>query len=156
VLRNAIVRPPGANFAGGLTTAKLGSPDHGRALAQHGAYSDALERCGLTLTRLPEDLAHADSTFVEGTAVLTTDRAILARPGAPSRAGEVPAVRNALSAFYRELRAIAAPGTLDGGLAYLGDRKYVAIEALAGHSALRGRHVIVADAAESYAPTASV
>jgi len=115
LLSRAIVRPPSSNFADGLTTMDLGVPDHGRAMAQHAAYCEALERCGLTLTRLPEDLRFPDSTFVEDTAILTSRRAILTRPGAPSRAGEVEGLRATLSSVYPELRAIEAPGTLDGG-----------------------------------------
>jgi len=42
----AIVRPPSATFADGLTTAALGAPDLGLALAQHAAYVAALEAAG--------------------------------------------------------------------------------------------------------------
>ena len=52
---------------------------------------------------------------MEDTAIPIRSRAILTRPGAPSRAGEVPAIQRSLSAFYREFRAISDPGTLDGG-----------------------------------------
>ena len=113
--RNAIVRPPAANFADGLTTADLGFPDHALALKQHEAYCAALERCGLALTRLPADDRYSDSTFVEDTAILAAGRAILTRPGAASRLGEVSAIREALEAFYDRLHAIEDPGTLDGG-----------------------------------------
>src|SRR5687767_2391486 len=115
LFRRAIVRAPGPNFAEGLTTVNLGVPDTERALAQHAAYCEALERCGLALTRLPADVRHADATFVEDTAVLTPRGAILTRPGAASRAGEVEAIRGPLAAFYRGFRTIEAPGTLDGG-----------------------------------------
>ena len=115
MLRHAIVRPPGPNFADGLTTVDLGPPDHARALRQHAAYCDALERCGLSLTRLAEDSRHPDSTFVEDTAILTRRGAIVTRPGAPSRAGEIATVREPLRAFYPEFKAIVEPGTLDGG-----------------------------------------
>jgi len=114
-LRRAIVRAPSRNFADGLTTVDLGVPDHALAMAQHGAYCEALERCGLRLTRLPEDPRHPDSTFVEDTAILTRSRAILTRLGASSRVGEVAAIRPALSAFYECFAEISAPGTLDGG-----------------------------------------
>jgi len=114
-LRNAIVRLPAPNLADGLTTADLGVPDHERALVQHAAYCDALERCGLVLTRLAQDSRHPDATFVEDTAILTPHGAILTRPGAPSRAGEVEGIRGALSAFFPEFERIDAPGTLDGG-----------------------------------------
>jgi dimethylargininase len=114
-VRHAIVRPPAPTFARGLTQANLGAPNLPRARAQHAAYCRALERCGLTLTRLPEEPSFPDSTFVEDAAVLTPRRAILTRPGAPSRAGEVAAIREPLSAHYERFAAIEAPGTLDGG-----------------------------------------
>jgi dimethylargininase len=111
----AIVRPPSATYADGLTTAGLGAPDLARARAQHAAYVEALERLGLRVTVLPPDDAHPDSTFVEDTAVVTARGAVLARPGAPSRAGEAAAMRPALEALTGALREIEPPGTLDGG-----------------------------------------
>lgn len=112
---HAIVRLPGANFAAGLTEAGLGAPDLDLALEQHAAYCAALERCGLALTRLPADPQHPDAPFVEDTAVLVAGRALLTRPGAPSRAGEVARVREALARWFPEPAQIRAPGTLDGG-----------------------------------------
>jgi dimethylargininase len=111
----AIVRPPASNFADGLTTVDLGLPDPERALAQHEAYCQALERCGLALTRLAADPHFPDSTFVEDTAVITTRGVVLTRPGAESRRGEVAGVRDALLAIDRSPREIMAPGTVDGG-----------------------------------------
>jgi len=111
----AIVRPPAPNFSQGLTTAGLGAPDYPRALEQHQAYCEALTQCGLTVTRLPADAAFPDSTFVEDTAIVTNQCAVLARPGAPSRSGEIASMRAALVQFFSELKAIAAPGTVDGG-----------------------------------------
>ncbi|MBA2702916.1 MAG: N(G),N(G)-dimethylarginine dimethylaminohydrolase [Blastocatellia bacterium] len=112
----AIVRPPAPNFAQGLTTAGLGAPDYERALEQHEAYCAALARCGLTVTRLEPDPNHPDSTFVEDTAIVTTNHcAVLTRPGAPSRAGEVERMGRALAEFFPNLSSIGAPGTVDGG-----------------------------------------
>lgn len=111
----AIVRPPAASFAEGLTTATLGTPDLALALVQHAAYCAALEQLGVRVTTLPPDAAHPDSTFVEDTAVVTAHGAIVTRPGAPSRAGEVTAIRAALEALLGTVAAITAPGTLDGG-----------------------------------------
>ena len=113
----AIVRPPGANFAAGLTTMDLGAPDHARALQQHEAYCEALQRCGLTLTRLEPDERHPDATFVEDTAVVTNPFAISTRPGASGRVGEVESMAPVLSRFYARLHfhSIQEPGTLDGG-----------------------------------------
>jgi dimethylargininase len=111
----AIVRPPSANFADGLTSVALGTPDFALALDQHARYCDALERCGLTLTRLPADPAHPDSTFVEDTAILSKKCNVLTRPGAASRAGEVESMRAALASLGIAFKEIEPPGTLDGG-----------------------------------------
>lgn len=113
--RQAIVRPPGRSFAEGLTSATLGPPDVEKALRQHEAYCGALAACGLEVHRLAADERHPDSTFVEDVAVLAPRCAILTRPGAPSRRGEVAAVRATLAARFPRLAAIEAPGTLDGG-----------------------------------------
>ena len=111
----AIVRTPGENFADGLTTAILGKPDFPLTLKQHQAYVHALELCGLAVTVLDPDVQHPDSTFVEDTAVIFGDRAVLARPGAATRAGEVVAIRPAIESQIRNVFEITAPGTLDGG-----------------------------------------
>ena len=111
-LTRAIVRAPAATFADGLTTSGLGKPSFALAQDQHARYCEALERCGLTLTRLPADERYPDSTFVEDTAILTARGAIVCRPGAESRRGEVAEIRAALPTIVGE---IEAPGTVDGG-----------------------------------------
>ncbi len=115
MFRRAIVRPPAENFAEGLTSSDLGKPDFALALAQHAAYCQALKACGLEVFSLPADPEYPDSTFVEDTAVLTGRSAVLCRPGAPSRRGEVDGVRDAIRRFYSNVHEITAPGTLDGG-----------------------------------------
>jgi dimethylargininase len=111
----AIVRPPPPDFAEGLTTVDLGPPSYRLAFKQHEQYCRALERCGLALERLEPDPRYPDSTFVEDIAVLTSRCAILTRPGAPSREGEVAGIEEVLARFYDPLLAIGSPGTLDGG-----------------------------------------
>ena len=111
----AIVRIPGNSLTQGLTTANLGQPDPEKARIQHQQYIEALQQCGLEVTTLPPDEAYPDSCFVEDPAVLTERCAIITRPGAPSRRGEVPRIRKALDEFYECRRSIAAPGTLEGG-----------------------------------------
>ena len=115
MFQRAIVRAPSANFGEGLTTVDFGSPDYSRALDQHQSYCAALERCGLSVQRLETDPRYPDATFVEDTAVLTERGAVLSRPGAPSRAGEVTGIRTILAEIYPELQSISEPGTLDGG-----------------------------------------
>lgn len=111
----AIVRIPGSNFADGLTTVDLGKPTIDQVVEQHAHYCDVLRECGLELTVLEPDLRYPDSTFVEDTAILTPQAAILCRSGAPSREGEVDSIRPAIGQFYTHLLAIEPPGTVDGG-----------------------------------------
>jgi dimethylargininase len=115
LFRHAIVRTPGSNFDAGLTTVSLGRPSLEKVLEQHARYCEALVECGLALTTLDADERYPDSTFVEDTAVITERGAILMRPGAESRAGEVEAIRPALARFFQTMPAIVAPGTVDGG-----------------------------------------
>jgi dimethylargininase len=112
---HAIVRTPGNNFAAGLTTSTHGVPRFDLVLAQHDCYCQALRECGLMLTMLAADPRFPDSTFVEDTAILTPRGAILTRPGAASREGEVDAIRSAILKFFPFPLSIDAPGTLDGG-----------------------------------------
>ena len=111
----AIVRPPASSFADGLTTAVEGPPDLRLAAVQHRAYCEALAACGLRLVELPPDATHPDSCFVEDTAIVTARGAVLTRPGALSRQGEVPAIEPALREACGELARIEPPGTVDGG-----------------------------------------
>jgi dimethylargininase len=115
LFKQAIVRTPGVNFDLGLTTVSLGRPDFALVLKQHAAYCEALRACGLELITLEPDLHHPDSTFVEDAAIVTARGAILMRPGADSRAGEVEAIRPALEKVFGVMPAIEAPGTVDGG-----------------------------------------
>ncbi len=126
--RHAIVRPPAENFADGLTTVDLGEPSVADAVQEHERYCEALRECGLSLTSLPADPRYPDSTFVEDAAVLTRGGAILTRPGAPSRMGEVEAIEQALAPFFPEPRRIEAPGTLDGGdICEAGDHLFIGL-----------------------------
>ena len=115
MFKNAILRKPAPNFASGLTTVSQGKPDFAKVIKQYQAYCDALERCGVTIKVLEADPGHPDSTFVEDTAVLTKKTAILARPGAESRQGEVRGIRAPLAKFFHYFAEINAPGTVDGG-----------------------------------------
>src|SRR5215212_3319726 len=111
----AIVRVPSRNFASGLTRVNLGAVDFERALQQHQAYCEALVSCVPLVIRLPSDEQHPDSTFVEDTAVLTARGAVITRPGAASRVGEIDSIAPVLREHYREIHSILEPGTVDGG-----------------------------------------
>lgn len=88
--------------------------DVARAEAQHAAYEDALRLLGCEVRRVPAAPDNPDAVFIEDTAVVLDEVAIITRPGAESRRTEVEPVATALAA-YRPLHRIAAPGTIDGG-----------------------------------------
>lgn len=111
----AIVRAPSENFAEGLTSVDLGVPVFETALAQHRAVCEALVRCGVSLIELEPDPNYPDSTFVEDTAILTDTCAVITRPGASSRSGEIVSMSETLARYYDKLVSIEPPGTIDGG-----------------------------------------
>ncbi len=88
--------------------------DHARAEREHAAYEDALARAGCRVERLPALPDSPDSVFVEDTAIVFDEIAVIARPGAASRRGEVDSTARAL-APHRRLARLDAPATIDGG-----------------------------------------
>lgn len=84
------------------------------AREQHAAYERTLSSLGCHLERLPEAPALADSVFVEDTAIVLEEIAIVTRPGAPSRRAETASVADLLGR-YRRIAEMGAPATLDGG-----------------------------------------
>lgn len=103
--------------------------DHDRAVTQHAAYEQCLMELGCRIHRLPADDSMPDAVFIEDTAVVVEELAVMTRPGAASRRHEVTAVAPALGA-WRSLVAIEAPGTLDGGdVLRLGRTLYVGVSA---------------------------
>ena len=122
-IARAIVRPPSATFASGLTTAGLGAPDLDLARRQHEAYCAALADAGVDLIVLSPDDRYPDSTFVEDTAVVTSRGVVITRPGAPSRAGETEAITEAFARLGASFATIEPPGTVDGGdICQVGER----------------------------------
>ena len=90
------------------------SIDVAQAAAQHHAYQRALEALGCRVIALPAEASLPDSVFVEDAAIVLDEVAVLTRPGAASRRGEVASIADVLR-DWRPLLAIEAPGTIDGG-----------------------------------------
>ena len=84
------------------------------ATHQHEEYEATLQSLGCTIRRLPDTPDLPDSIFVEDTAIVLPELAIITRPGAESRRGETASVESALSEF-RGVAKIEAPATIDGG-----------------------------------------
>lgn len=89
-------------------------PDLQLALLQHRDYINALKSCGLEVTELGADENFPDSCFVEDTAVIADEVAVITNPGAESRKGEIHSIIPVLEKF-RKLTFIQSPGTLEGG-----------------------------------------
>lgn len=87
--------------------------DIARAVQQHEAYENALAEAGFAIRRLPALPDHPDGVFVEDTALLLGDQAIVTRPGADSRAGEAASTAEALAPAF-EIHRLTR-GMLDGG-----------------------------------------
>jgi dimethylargininase len=110
----AVCRRPGPDLGAGLTTADLGAPDYALACEQFELYVAALRNIGLEVTVLEPLAGHPDAHFIEDTAVVTPDLAVITNPGAPARQGEQSSVAEALGE-QGQLDYIHPPGTLDGG-----------------------------------------
>ena len=111
----ALVRAPSESLGRCLLTYRDREPiDVGLARKQHGAYVDCLRELGAEVVTLPELPELPDAVFVEDTAVVFDEVAVMARPGAEARRAEAPSVAEALSR-HRALEHIRPPGTLDGG-----------------------------------------
>jgi dimethylargininase len=92
------------------------------AIAEHAAYERLLAELGVTVQRLPPEPRLPDAVFVEDTAVVLDEVAVIARPGAASRRPETRSVEAALAA-HRPLLRIEGRATLDGGDVLVIDRR---------------------------------
>lgn len=122
----AITREVPATVDAGLVTFQERQPvDVERARRQHRQYCALLGEAGCEVVVLPADDAYPDSVFVEDTAIVLQELAVITRPGAESRRGETRAIAETL-AKYRPLVHIEPPATIDGGdVLVLDDRIYV-------------------------------
>ncbi len=123
IYHNAITRLPSATCAKGLTTASLGAPDAPKTRQQFDAYVSTLLGLGLTVTILPEQPTFPDSHFVEDTAVVGPEFAVLTHPGAPSRQGETATIEPVLWR-YRTVTRMSANAHMDGGDVLMVDKRF--------------------------------
>lgn len=96
-----------------LTHLKRHPIDVRRASEQQAAYERALADAGLTIHRLEPLDDHPDGVFVEDTAVLLGDHAVITRPGIPSRFDEIFSTAEGLAPYFKI--HFLDSGILDGG-----------------------------------------
>jgi dimethylargininase len=84
------------------------------ARAQHAAYCQALRDCRAQVVTLDVNEQLADAAFIEDTAIVLDEVAVLCSMGAPSRRGEPGRIEPVLRE-YREIARIEPPATIEGG-----------------------------------------
>ena len=110
--------------------------DPERAARQHRAYLEALVALGCEVAVVEPEPELPDAVFVEDTAVVLPELALITRPGAPSRRPETASIARAL-APHRPLAALRAPATLDGGdVLVLGRRVFVGLSSRSNQEAV--------------------
>ena len=134
----AITRSPGTQLAQCELTHLVRQPiDADRAIAQHRAYQAALRDEGLRVVELPADSALPDGVFVEDTAVVLDEVAVLTSPTPPSRRGERAVIEAELTAF-RSLQRLPADAFLEGGdVLRVGRTLFVGQSSRTGEAGLR-------------------
>jgi len=111
----AITHLPSPNMARGERTYVGHAPiDAALAARQHEAYRTALRSCGATVITLDANRDMPDCVFVEDTAIVLDEVAVMMSMGAESRRGEPAAIETALRR-YRPIEHVRLPATIDGG-----------------------------------------
>ncbi|HCR71109.1 MAG TPA: dimethylargininase [Anaerolineae bacterium] len=106
------------------------------ARQQHTEYVHALEEVGCEVIELPEEPELPDSVFVEDTAFILPELAVITRPGADSRKPETETIIKALSP-YKALIHVSEPATIDGGdVLVLNKNIYVGLSSRSNLSAI--------------------
>lgn len=106
------------------------------ARAQHQDYVNALAKIGCQIIELDEEPSLPDSVFVEDTAFILDEVAVITRPGADSRKPEVDTIIQVLTP-YLPLVHVTAPATIDGGdVLVLGKNIYIGFSTRSNQAAI--------------------
>jgi dimethylargininase len=115
------------------------------ARAQHHKYVNVLKELGCHVIELPAELDLPDSVFVEDTAFVLPEVAVITRPGADSRKPETESVGRALSPYVK-LVHIQEPATVDGGdVLILGKNIYVGLSSRSNREAIKQLNELLYD-----------
>lgn len=106
------------------------------AQAQHHEYVKALAALGCQVVELPAEADLPDSVFVEDTAFILPEVAVITRPGADSRKPEIESIIQALSPHI-PLVQVTAPASVDGGdVLVLGKNIYIGMSTRSNQEAV--------------------
>jgi dimethylargininase len=110
--------------------------DLNTARSQHLEYVNVLQKLGCEIIELPAEADLPDSVFVEDTAFILPELAVITRPGADSRKLETESISRALSPFINLIH-VRAPATVDGGdVLVLGKKLYVGLSTRSNQEAI--------------------
>ncbi|MEX2285089.1 MAG: arginine deiminase family protein [Gemmatimonadota bacterium] len=117
--------------------------DVGLAARQHAGYEAALRESGVTVEHQNELARYPDAVFVEDTALVLDEIAVITRPGEPTRRGETEHIAPII-ARYRPLATIESPAKLEGGdIVRLGKRLFVGLSSRSSQAGADQLRVIV-------------
>ena len=103
---HAVTLSPALSAVNGLRSEDRGAVDIDVMIKQHREYIDALKYAGADVTELKALAEFPDAQFVEDTALCLPDLAVMMRPGAATRRGEVAPMRNTLSPLFKDIADI--------------------------------------------------
>jgi dimethylargininase len=106
------------------------------ARLQHHAYVRMLRELGCDVTELPAEADLPDSVFVEDTAFILPELAVITRPGADSRKPETDSIIQALTPLIKMV-CVQEPATVDGGdVLVLGKRIFIGLSTRSNQEAV--------------------
>lgn len=111
----AITRRPARSVVDGLRAEDHGTPDFDQMLKDHAHYVATLRETGAEIIELPPLEEFPDAVFVEDNALCLKNCAILMRPGAESRRGEVAMIAPAIREQFDDISEITGSGFIEGG-----------------------------------------
>ena len=130
IFTHAICRLPARSLVDGLRAIDTGQPDYELFIEDHKHYVQTLKSTGAQVVVLEALEQFPDSVFIEDAALCLPKGAVIMRPGAPSRLGEVEAIKQTITGLYTNVEQIKGPGFIEGG-----DILVTETEVLVGRSA---------------------
>ncbi|MBN8843675.1 MAG: dimethylarginine dimethylaminohydrolase [Sphingomonadales bacterium] len=124
---HALCRAPAPSAVNGIRAGGGPDPDFDTLAAEHAAYVATLRELGLSVEVLPALDDYPDALFTEDVALTFPEGAILLRPGASSRAGEVAHIREALAARHPVLLEMTVGHVEGGDVLRLADRVIIGL-----------------------------
>ena len=115
------------------------------ARAQHHEYVNILKKLGCKVIELPAEADLPDSVFVEDTAFILPEAAVITRPGADSRKPETESIIQTLSPYIKLIR-VRESATIDGGdVLVLGKNIFVGLSTRSNIEAINQLNELLCD-----------